>query len=34
VAGILTGTCGYSGTNDSPSTAAIFWALTRACICL
>ena len=33
VAGILTGTCGYSGTNDSPSTAAIFWALTRACIC-
>ena len=26
VAGILAGTCGYSGTLISPSTAAIFWA--------
>jgi hypothetical protein len=30
VAGILAGTCGYSGTNSSPSTAAIFRAVTRA----
>jgi hypothetical protein len=26
VAGILAGTCGYSGNDISPSTAAIFWA--------
>jgi hypothetical protein len=26
VAGILAGTCGYSGNYVSPSTAAIFWA--------
>ena len=25
MAGMLAGTCGYSGTNISPSTAAIFW---------